>query len=224
MLADFSRAFSQIFTPAFRRVLWRSLGLTLLAYVLIGIGASYAIEALPHFETRWLNEMVRILSGIGLVAALAFLFPAAVSVFLSLFLDDVALAVEERHYPSRPLGQPLPFGPALLRSLGFAGLVLALNLLALPLYVLMLWFPPTNMVIFYSLNGYLLGREYFELVAWRHLDRKTTSALRRSYRGRVFLAGVIIAGMFSIPLLNLLAPIVATAAMVHQFYKMRPVG
>lgn len=221
MFADFVRAFGQLFTPPFRKVLWRSLGLTILAYVVLVILAIAGIDALPQFKTAWLNEVVRLLSGVGLVAALAFLFPAMVSVFLSLFLDDIALAVETADYPDRPPGRPLPFTPALLRSLSFAGLVLVLNLLVLPLYVLMLWFPPTNLVIFYGLNGYLLGREYFELVAWRHLDRVETTALRRSVSGRVFLAGVLIAGLFSLPLLNLFAPMVATAAMVHQFYRLR---
>jgi CysZ protein len=65
------------------------------------------------------------------------------------------------------------------------------------------------------LNGYLLSREYFELVAVRHFGPKEIKAIRLENRRTLFFTGVIIAFLLSIPILNLLAPIVATAAMVH---------
>ena len=217
MISAFGKALDQMVEPAFRRVLIQALALTILAYLAVGIGAWYGIDALPRFGMPWLDAMIHVLSGIGLALAMAFLFPAAAGLFISFFLDDVAAAVEGRYYPADRPGRPLPVAPALVEALWFGLLVVVTNLLVLPLYLLMLWFPPVNLVIFYTLNGYLLGREYFELVAWRHLDRHAAAALRKAYRGRIFLAGLVIAGLFSLPLVSLLAPLAATAAMVHIF-------
>ena len=85
----------------------------------------------------------------------------------------------------------------------------------------MLLFPPLYLLVFYSVNGYLLGREYFELVAYRRLEERAADDLRRSYRGRVMLAGVVMAFMLTIPVFNLVAPIAATAFAVHLFEAMR---
>jgi CysZ protein len=86
--------------------------------------------------------------------------------------------------------------------------------LALPLYLLV---PGINLVLFLTLNGYLFGRGYFEVVALRHLDAAAAKALRHGSGGRIFLGGVAIAGMFALPFVNLVAPVIATAFMVHVF-------
>ena len=67
------------------------------------------------------------------------------------------------------------------------------------------------------MNGYLLSREYFELVALRRIGPVEARALRKAHRGRLFVAGVIITLLLTVPGVNLLAPVVATAAMVHLF-------
>ena len=108
----------------------------------------------------------------------------------------------------QPLGEILP---GLFR---LSGLSLALNLLALPLYLLL---PGINLFLFLALNGYLLGREYFDVVALRRLDAAAAKAMRNRCGGRVFFGGVMIAGLFALPLVNLIAPVVATAFMLHVF-------
>ena len=98
--------------------------------------------------------------------------------------------------------------------LRLTGLTLLLNLLALPAYLLL---PGINLFLFLALNGYLLGREYFEVVALRRLDAAATRAARNRFGLRVFLGGVVIATLFALPLVNLVAPVVATAFMLHLF-------
>ena len=75
--------------------------------------------------------------------------------------------------------------------------------------------------VFLGLNGYLFGRTYFEVVALRRLDRGTAKAVRRHFAGRVFIGGLMITGLFSLPLVNLIAPVIATAFMVHVFESLR---
>jgi uncharacterized protein involved in cysteine biosynthesis len=69
--------------------------------------------------------------------------------------------------------------------------------------------------VFLSLNGYPFGREYFEVVALRRFDRTAARAARHRFAGRVFLGG------FAVPLVNLVAPVIATAFMVHLFEGLR---
>lgn len=201
-------------------MLLRAVAITLAVYAVIFALALLALDLLAPVGIGWLDAGIDILSGLGLLVLMVVLFPTAAGVFIGLYLDDVAQAVEARHYPEAP-GRELPFWPALGLAVRFAALVLALNLLALPFYVLLIWFPPGNLLLFYGLNGYLLGREYFELVAWRHVSRPAAARMRRAHRGRILLAGMLTAFLLTIPLVNLLVPLLATAAMVHIFKSLR---
>ncbi|HEY2112851.1 MAG TPA: EI24 domain-containing protein, partial [Dongiaceae bacterium] len=150
-----------------------------------------------------------------------FLFPVAVTAVASFFLDEVAEAVEARYYPGRPAPRSQSLAAQLLGTLRFAAVAQFLNLVLVPIYLILLVFPPLYLVVFYAVNGYLLGREYFELVAYRRLDERTADAMRRAYRGRLTLAGMVIAVMLTIPVFNLVAPIAATAFALHLFEAMR---
>ena len=100
-------------------------------------------------------------------------------------------------------------------TLKFSAISIVLNILALPIYAILFFIGPLNLFVFYALNGYLLGREFFELVAHRRLSPPQALHLRSAFRGQLFLAGVVIAFMMTVPILNLIASLIATAAMVH---------
>ena len=106
-------------------------------------------------------------------------------------------------------------------SIKFTLVTLVLNILVLPFYLLALFLPPLFLIIFYGLNGYLLSREYFELVSLRHMDQSQISRIRKNNRGPVMLAGVAIAFGTTVPILNLFVPILATALMLHVFRQLR---
>ena len=122
--------------------------------------------------------------------------------------------VEALDYPGLAPARGAPLFETIKATLRLMGLTLALNLLALPVYLLV---PGINLFVFLALNGYLLGREYFEVVALRRLDMAGARALRNRFGARVFFGGVVIAGLFALPLVNLVAPVIATAFMVHIF-------
>src|SRR6185437_16003471 len=98
---------------------------------------------------------------------------------------------------------------------------LLLNVLALPLYIFL---PGINIVLFLGINGYLVGREYFEAVASRLLEYPLVKAMWRHYRVRLVIAGTIIAFMLSVPVLNLAAPLIGVAFMLHFFEHLRRIG
>jgi CysZ protein len=161
----------------------------------------------------WLTFIAAILAGIGLAIALALLVAPVTAAIAGLFLDDVAEAVERMDYPADPPGAALPISQAVMQSLKFFGVVILGNIVAL----LLLLVPGINIAAFFIVNGYLLGREFFEFAAMRHLPEAEAKALRRRHSLTVFLAGLLIAAFVSVPLLNLLAPLFAAAMMVHLF-------
>lgn len=206
-------ALREILSPPFRGVLVKSLALTLGLLVALWLLLERLLSTWVEIPWPWLDTAFSILTGIGLVIGLGFLIAPVTALFAGLFLDDIAELVERTHYPADSVGTPLPMSRAILTAGKFLGVVLLVNAVALPL-VLLVGF---GFLIFLTANAYLLGREYFELVALRHHDAETARRLRIRHSGRVFAAGLVIAGFVAIPIVNLLAPLFATAFMVHVF-------
>ncbi len=234
MFAALAKAFGQLSDPAFRRVLVRSVLAALVVFIAVWVaawfGLSWAGEALSGWVAAqepggfWVEVVEWVFGAAGVMGVLIasfFLFPGVMLVALTLMLDDIAQAVERRHYPELLPARAQPLGEAVVAALAFAAVMLLLNLLALPFYLLLLFVPPLNLFVFYLLNGYLLGREYFELVAARRFDAAGVRRLRRKYRGQVMLAGVTIAFLLTVPIVNLVTPIVATGFMLHVFERLR---
>jgi CysZ protein len=94
--------------------------------------------------------------------------------------------------------------------------VLLVNVVALFLLLI----PGVNLIAFYVGNGYLLGREYFELAAMRHMSLAEAKRMRKANRLTVLLCGLIIAGVASVPILNLVTPLFATGFMVRMFKRL----
>ncbi len=223
MIDAFAKAVGQLPDPAFRRVLMRGLGMTLALFVVLVLAVPLAIGTLGLKSIPWLAA-IPWLGGLlefgGFVVAVVIsllIFPAVATLLISFLSDDIVDAVEARHYPGQGSGRRLAVGQSLAVAGRFTGLVLLANLVMLPIYLLLSFFPPITLFVLYGLNGYLLSREYFELVALRHLDRAPVARLRKANRGKLFVAGVVIAGLLTSPLLPILAPRVAAAFMVHVF-------
>jgi CysZ protein len=217
MLTAFLRAVYVLAMPQMRRVVVLSLGLAMLTFVLLWLAVAGVLYDTALFEWRPLNWLLDLMGGLAVLGLSWLLFPAVVTLIMSFFLERVAAAVEALDYPGRAAPRRQPIGETIGAMLRLTGLTLVLNLLALPVYLLM---PGINLFLFLALNGYLLGRGYFEVVALRRLDAATTRAARNRFGVRVFLGGVIIAALFSLPFVNLVAPVIATAFMVHLFEAM----
>jgi CysZ protein len=212
MLGAAGQAFQELFTPPFRAVLWKCVGFTvaLLALLIVALEWSFSyFVAWPD----WIEKTIQWLGGLALVVGSIFLIPPVTSLIAGLYLDDIAAVVEREHYPADPPGRELATLPAIGLAIKFFLVVLAVNIVAL----LLLLVPGVNLVAFYIGNGYLLGREYFELAAMRHIAPAEARRLRKANRLTVFLSGLIIAGLASVPILNLVTPLFATAFMVRIY-------
>lgn len=217
-------ALAQLPDPTFRRVLWRSLLVSMAVFAALAVALWFGVAMLPETEQTWLDWLIGFASGLGFFVGMLLLFPAVMTAAIGLFLDDIADAVEQRHYPAEPRGRPLPFWPALGGSLRFLSVVIGVNLLLLPVYGVLIFFPPFMYALSLMVNGFLVSREYFEVVAWRYLPRGDADQLRRRHRGDLWLCGVIIVLLLTIPLINFVVPIVATAFMVHVYKRLRATG
>jgi CysZ protein len=218
MLAAFLRSVSALPTPPMRRIVLLSLTIAAATFLLLWLGAGFLLDRAALFDWAALNWLANILGALAVLALSWLLFPAVVTLVMGFFLDGVAAAVEARDYPGQPPARRAPLREIIATTVRLMGLTILLNLLALPVYLLA---PGINIFLFLGLNGYLFGREYFEVVALRRLDVVETRAVRRRFGGRVFLGGVAIAGLFAVPLVNLVVPVIATAFMVHLFQELR---
>ena len=146
-----------------------------------------------------------------------FLMMPVAALFSGLFLESVVDAVEDRHYPGLPRATPVPLADSLIDAVNLFGLLILANLFALLLYP---FAGPLVPVVFWAVNGLLLGREYFTLVAMRRLGRQGAKALRARHSGTVWLAGALMAAPLSIPLVNLVIPVLGVATFTHLFHRL----
>jgi CysZ protein len=212
MLAAAGQAFRELFTPPFRAVLLKCVAFTIGLLILLIVAIEWAFGHFVQWPD-WIETTVEWLGGFALVVGSIFLIPPVTSLIAGLYLDDIAATVERERYPADPPGKEMPALQAVALALKFFVVVLLVNIVALFLLLV----PGVNLVAFYLGNGYLLGREYFELAAMRHLPPAEARTLRKANRLTVFLGGLIIAGLASVPILNLVTPLFATAFMVHVY-------
>lgn len=215
MLSAFAKAFGQLSDPRIKKVIGLSVLLVLGVYGLLAGLTWWGLSSFQALPPGW-DTAVDVLGVLLVFVVALFLFPAVVSAFIGFFLEDVADAVEARHYPGLPAPRDPPLAEMLLTGLRFAGIAVLLNLLILPLYLI----PIAGLVAFYLINGYLLSREYFEMVALRRLDPQQVRMLRETYRGRLWLTGAVTTFLLTVPVLNILAPVLGTAAMVHVAHRL----
>lgn len=222
---DFARALAQLPDRRFRRVLWLGIALTLALLVAAYALFLWALQALDPGsvtlpligEVTWIGDLLGWASLFLMIFFSMFLMIPVASAITSLFLDDVAQAVEDRHYPHLPPPPALPFSEALIDTINFLGVLIGANILALVLYVS---FPPVTPFVFYGMNGYLLGREYFTIAAMRREGRDGARALRRRHRATIWAAGCLMAVPLSFPLINLLVPVLGAATFTHLYHRL----
>lgn len=225
----FFKSIAQLSDPRFRRVLWLGIGLTLALLIGAYAGLLWLVEWLTGESVdlpligpaTWVGDLLSFGSLLFMIFLSVFLMVPVASAITSMFLDEVAQAVEDRHYPHLPPVDPVPFGDALRDTLSFLGVLIAANLLAILLYTA---FVPAAPFIFWGMNGFLLGREYFTLAAMRRVGRAQAKELRKRHMSTIWMAGILMAMPLSVPLVNLLIPVLGAATFTHIFHTLEARG
>lgn len=225
ILTAFFKSIAQLTDPRFRSVLWRGIGLTIALLIGIYAGLLWLIEWLTQApivlpgvgEVTWLGDLLG-WGSLGLVLLLSiFLMVPVASAITSLFLDEVAQAVEDKHYPQLAPVPAVSFGDGVRDTANFLGILVGANILAFVLYAI---FPFAAFFIFYALNGFLLGREYFQLAAMRRVGRQAAKDLRKRHQGTIWFAGCLMAVPLSFPLVNLVVPVLGAATFTHLYHSL----
>lgn len=225
ILNSFARALGQLGDRRFLGVFALGVGLTLALlfalHVVVVMAVGWMVPetmVLPFVgEVGWVETVLGAASLLLMLGLSVFLMVPVASAFVGLFLDRIADAVEARHYPHLPPARGVPLAEALIDSVNFLGVVIAVNALALVAYLMVGPFGP---ILFWFVNGWLLGREYFTLVAMRRMDRVQAKALRKRHSGTILAAGVLMAAPLSIPVVNLAIPVLGVATFTHLFHRL----
>ncbi len=226
ILRAFLAALGQLGDPRFRRVVWLGIGLALALLIAVyalflGFVETFAPATLdiPFVgPVGGLDTLLSIGSALLMIGLSVVLMVPVASAFSGIFLEDVVQAVEDRHYPGLPPVARAPFLDTLVETANFLGLLLAVNVVALAVYPFAGVAAP---LVFWAVNGFLLGREYFTLVASRRVGRVAARALRRANWGKVWLAGALMAAPLSIPLVNLVIPVLGVATFAHLYQRLQ---
>lgn len=218
MISDALGAFAQVFSPPLRKVLLKSTGLALLLLVALGALLQWLLQFLLPLASPYDTIAAILLGALTLVLAFFAMAPVT-SLMAAIFLDEVADEVERTKFPADAPGKPLSIPRAMALSVKFFGVVLLVNLAAI-----LLWFvvPVFNVAVFFLANAYLLSREFFEMAAMRHRAPEEARRLRREHAVSVFISGMIVAAVVTVPVLNLITPVFATAFMVRRHKRLSP--
>lgn len=225
LFRDFGRALSQLGDRRFRRVLLLGVALSVALLVAVYAAFLWALQTWTPDEIEiplvgpigGLGTLLTLGSALFMIGLSIFLMAPVASAFAGLFVDDVVQAVEETHYPWLPPVAPASWGDTLKDTVNFVALVIAANVLGVLIWIVM---GPLMPLGFWALNGFLLGREFFLLVATRRLGRQGARAMRGRHWGKVWVAGILMAAPLSIPLINLLIPVLGAATFTHMFHRL----
>ncbi|MCO4816904.1 MAG: EI24 domain-containing protein [Planktomarina temperata] len=226
ILSDFLKSIAQFDDPKFRRVLWRGMGLTIALLIAACLLVNFGINQLLSSawaanligNQSWLGALINVGGVLFTIALSIWLMVPVTSAIIALFLDEVAQAVEARHYPHLPKQTATKLQDQILVGIRFLGILLLANVGALILSMIVPLLAP---FVFWATNGYLMGREYFQMAAMRRMPRAQAQELFQRHQGSIWTAGILMAIPMSIPLVGLFIPILGAATFTHQFERLR---
>ncbi|MEM8789110.1 MAG: EI24 domain-containing protein [Pseudomonadota bacterium] len=223
ILSDLGRALAQISDPRFLIVLLKAMAL---AAVLLAAGGWVFVQAVGWVLPDRLADGA-LAGGLGWAAVALWLVVSAFVIIpvaflcVGLFLEEIAAAVEARHYPHLPAAAGQPLAAVLGDTVRLLLLVGVANAAALVVYLISTVFAP---LVFWAVNGLLLGREYFQLSAARRLGTRPATALRRRHRLEIWMLGALLAVPLTMPLIGLAVPVLGVAAYTHMVQRLAAEG
>ena len=225
ILGDFLKALGQLGDPRFRRV--TLVGVALALALLVAVYALFLLVIqyltpesvdLPLIgPVTGVDTLLGVASFFLMLGLSVFLMVPVASAFTGIFLEDIVRSVEDRHYPALPPAVGAGLADSLRDTVNFFGLLVAINVLALFLYP---FAGPASPLLFWAINGFLLGREYFTLVAMRRIGRDAARAMSRRNRATIWAAGTLMTLPLSVPLVNLIVPVLGVATFTHLFHRL----
>lgn len=221
-------SFGQLLDGRVMMIFLKSMLLTAMAFAAAAVGIWFGMHRLTDAVAAWLHGWswgpqfadIATIVVFGLVAL--WLFRAIAVVVIGFFADDVVMAVEARHYPdAHAQARKTPLSRELAMGLGSVTRLVVINLLLSPVYIMLLITGVGTPIAFFLVNSWLLGRDFGDMVAVRHMPAGQLAKWRSRTRFRRFAIGAFGTALFLVPGLNLLAPIIGAAMAAHAFHQGR---
>jgi CysZ protein len=217
MFASAGKAAAMLFDRDFVGIVLRSLLLTAVLFIVLFVGVEYILTHMPPLGSIWVNRLLEVATPFILILAVFFLGAPVAAIFGSLYLDRIAAKVDAHFFPQDPKAPGTPLTTGLGEAVRLIALSLLINVVLLPMDI---GVPGVAEIATILANGWLLGREFFELAALRHVNRKASDAMRSKYATRIYGAGLLISILTAIPLVDLIAPFFGSALMAHLFKRL----
>jgi uncharacterized protein involved in cysteine biosynthesis len=185
---------------------------TFASFLLLGVGVWFALNWLFESLNIRGSEYLSAFLSLAIIPISAFLLFRVVAVAITwIFADDIIDAVEDRHYPQKAaFGKRPGVGAGVHMAVRSIARVVGYNLLALPLYIVLLVTGIGMAIAFMLINALLLGKDLEDMLIARHgASQGSIQKLPRLLLGFVGTIGMLI------PFFNLLVPVLATAMAVH---------
>lgn len=209
------RAIDQLGDRVFLGVVMHSVIWSAVAFAAVAAGVFYGGHAVLSGQ-GWLSWLAGVAGAIGTLILSLWLFLPLATVIATLFVERIAVAVEKRWYPSVSPGHPASLWAQAQDGLALGVRVVAMQAIALVVTLI----PPhvTGLAIGWLIASWAVGRGLFVPVAMLRMDRPSALAVYRRLRVPVIFQGALITAAGLVPVLNLLAPVLGVAAMVHLLH------
>lgn len=221
------RALGQLADPAVLRVLAKSLGVTVLVFLVVATAGWFAFDWLLAraglADSRFAGaEGLRGAASLLLaLAGLWLVWRVVAMAVIQFYAEDVVRAVEALHYPhAASAARDLPLGEQVRAGLGSAGRATVFNLAALPFALLLLVTGVGPALLFWAVNALLVGRDLQDMVWLRH--RHLGDSLCPVSRWERLALGGVIAALLVVPFANFIAPVLGAAGAAHLVHRPRP--
>lgn len=220
VIKSFRLAFNDLGSASIKPVLLLSIGLTLLAVIAFAVAIVAGLTTTQILSIGWLDTTVDVLGSLGAVIVAWLLIPILMPALAGLFEETVIRRIEKTSYPDADAPTDRPVVVEIMQTLKFVALSLVLNILLLPLYFL----PLVGWAMYFVANGRFIGNAFFTTVAGYRDGMGAAAAMRRKYQSTIWLCGVGLAALSTVPLFNLVMPILGIAVMTHLYHqkKMTP--
>lgn len=220
LFAPVSRAIAQLDDPAFAAVALWSAAWSALAFALLAGAAAWGTHAavVALHGAGWLGWLFGALGGAGAALLSLWLFVPVAAVIATMYCDRIAIAVERRFYPADPPGRTALWEQQASEAWALGTRVLGLQLLTLALGLVL---PGIGAVLGWLVAAFAVGRGLFVAVAMRRMDRPAALALYARLRPAVLAQGGLVVAASLVPVVNLLAPVLGVAVMVHLLHLAR---
>ncbi len=201
----------------------KSMLVTLAIFTAIGAALWWGVAYLVARYFAASDSMASLAAATAILIALLgawLLFRVVAIAVIGVFADEVVHAVEVKHYPDRyAAARDLSFARSAAMGLKSAGRALLANIVFSPVYLLLMVTGIGTPIAFFAVNSWLLGRDLGDMVAARHMPARDLSRWRNTTRLARFATGAAGTGLFFIPFVNFIAPIVGAAMATHMFHR-----